>query len=146
MEKEIPPIESPESTDPVEPTEALPAAPLPSVFYRAKLDADRVYWGWEQVAALAEGDVEVPKDCDLKTGHYRHNDMAEPEPRFEPLNREQKRDAPDAPSMERALYGLIQSQGATAPAYSLQWARWYETTIDAHAAAVKVGIDRGNKS
>jgi hypothetical protein len=38
--------------------------------YRAKLNADGIYQGIEEVASLAAGDVEVPGDCDLAVGEY----------------------------------------------------------------------------
>ena len=103
---------------------------MPQIYYRAKLDADRIYWGVEQVPSLTAGDVEVPRDCDLRPGHYRHDLLLQ---RFEPLARAAKRDTPEAPSLERALYELLKQMDAP-PAYSAEWMRWYETTIDARGA------------
>lgn len=100
--------------------------------YRAKLDADSIYWGVEEVAELEVGDVEVPRDCDLKPGHYRHDGE-----KFIPLERHQRRDSQNAPMTERALYELLLSMkraGNPVPAYCDEWARYYEQTMDARGA------------
>lgn len=107
--------------------------------YRAKLDADGIYWGVEQVAALAAGDVEVPQECDLKPGHYRWNRDAKPEPCFEPLPKSLRRDAPEQPLTERALYELFLAMleaGQPLPRYCIEWGAWFETTIDARGYGV----------
>lgn len=108
----------------------------PRAFFRAKLDADRLYWGVEAVAALEPGDVEVPERCDLKPGHYRWNPEAKPVPRFEVLERSQRRVEQGAPLADRALYELIwqmHQEGSAIPQYCADWACWYETTMDASA-------------
>jgi len=109
-------------------------SPLASpVFYRAKLDADRIYWGVEEVAALEPGDVEVPAQCDLKHGHYRWNPDAKPVPRFDPIEREARKSAPEAPSRDKAFALLIDAlaAGTTIPEYTRKWREWFATTIDA---------------
>lgn len=95
--------------------------------HRAKLDADMVYWGVEEVATLSKGDVEVPCDCDLSPGHYKYD--AE-HARFEPLETKQRRDVPGEPIMERALYEMIKAQGDSATAYCQEWIKHYEAAID----------------
>jgi hypothetical protein len=112
--------------------------PHAPVFHRARLDADLVYWGVEQVTALGPRDIEVPAECDLKPGHYRWNPDAKPEPCFDPLKRDQRRDTPEQPLTERALYELLlamQQAGQPVPPYCQQWACWYEQTMDAKGIA-----------
>jgi hypothetical protein len=112
--------------------EIAPAAP--PRLYRAKLDADRIYWGVEEVATLDPGDIEVPADCDLKQGHYRWNPEATPVPRFDPLEREARKSAPEAPSRDKAFAHLIDAlaaTGAAIPEYTRKWREWFATTIDA---------------
>jgi len=102
--------------------------------YRAKLDADRIYWGVEEVAALEPGDVEVPAQCDLKHGHYRWNPDAKPVPRFDPIEREARKSTPEAPSRDKAVAHLIDTLaagGTTIPEYTRKWREWFATTIDA---------------
>ena len=101
-------------------------APVP-VYFRAKLDADCVYWGVEEVSVLTDGDIEVPADCDLKPGHYKYNRQAN---WFEALPREQKRDTPEVPSFERALFALIKSLPYEPPLHCKEWAAWYEKSFD----------------
>lgn len=96
--------------------------------YRAKIDADRVYWGVEQVATLAAGDVEIPKDCDLAPGAYKWDANA-----FVPLA-PVNRKATSAPSTEKALALLIDALVAAKvaiPEYTAAWRAHFATTIDA---------------
>lgn len=96
-------------------------------YFRAVLDADRVYWGVEEVASWTVGDVEVPEDCDLKPGHYQWDATGE---KFVPLLREQRRDTPEAPSLERAFYALLKSF-PDLPPHCQEWVQWFEKSFDA---------------
>ena len=93
--------------------------------FRAKLDSDQVYWGVEIVEELGTNDVVVPEDCDLRPGHYWWDGE-----KFMPLAREAKRDAPEAPALDRALFEMINNT-PDAPAYCKELAAWYATTMDA---------------
>jgi hypothetical protein len=114
-----------------------PAAAAPEALlrrYRATLDADRIYWGVEVVGEIGLDDVEVAQHCDLKPGHYRWNAEAKPVPRFDPLERESRKSAPEAPSRDKALAQLVDAlaaSGATIPEYTRKWREWFATTIDA---------------
>lgn len=110
------------------------APEVPPCACRAKLDADGIYWGVEEVAAIAPGDVPVPAGCDLKPGHYRWNPEAKPAPRFDPLERAARKTEPGSPLADRALYELLwqlHQAGQGVPQYCADWACWYETTVDA---------------
>lgn len=96
------------------------------LLYRAKLDADGVYFGVEYVRELADGDVPVDADCDLAPGKYKWNADAN---RFEPLPRGQQKSSPGAVTAERALFDLI-SATPNAPASCLAWADNYKKTFD----------------
>ncbi len=105
--------------------------------YRAKLDADQIYWGVEAVDELADGDVAIDPDCDLAQGKYKWNADAHPTPCFEPLPKDQRRDTPQQPLADRALYELIVSldkAGMKLPDYCEEWAMWYEKTLDMRGA------------
>lgn len=93
--------------------------------FRAKIDVRGIYQGVEPVEELIEGDIEVPEDCSLKAGAYFWNAQHQ---RFDPLPKTMVRPAPDVPSLEEALYALI-IQLPDAPAASISWAKYYETTI-----------------
>lgn len=105
----------------------------PVTVFVADLDADGVYWGVIEKprADIAEADFEVPKDCDLAPGKYRYN--AAPDriggPGFDPLERSKQKAAPTAPTFERALYDLIVNPDDHK--YAIEWAKWYETTMEA---------------
>lgn len=102
--------------------------------FRAKLDFDQVYWGVEEVAQLAAGDVQVPADCDLRVGAYRWDAK---NARFEPLPPSQVKKAEGAPSLEQAFAALVDhvKQIDTAgtvdlPASVQAWREHYNTTLD----------------
>ena len=91
--------------------------------HRAKLDHDRVYWGVEEVEALAPDDVEVPADCDLKPGMYRWDGAT-----FALLAHAQRKSAPEAPTIEQAFYDLL-TTGPEAPRV-VAWRDWMKQTMD----------------
>lgn len=76
--------------------------------YRAKIDHDGVYWGVEEVAALAAGDLEVPADCDCKPGAYRLMPAVGDEPAYlEPIEPQNIKAVAGAPTLEQAFYALL---------------------------------------
>lgn len=121
----------------------------------AKLDHDQVYWGLgdpvplEELKpgdrvfgdpalkdALPEGVVYVERDCDLPPGRYQLSAPSADHPfwHFVPLDARRARLVPDAPNAERALYELaldLYKRDHHLPPYLLDWALWWETTIDA---------------
>lgn len=94
--------------------------------YRAKLDADGVYFGVEPVSELLDGDVQVEPNCDLAHGKYKWSPAAQ---RFEPLPRGQQKNAPGEVTLEQALFDLIRATPA-APASCLSWVENYQKTFD----------------
>jgi hypothetical protein len=100
--------------------------------HRAKVDADRIYWGVESVTALADGDFEVPADCDCTPGAYR---LSADGLRLEPLPPQQQRTAPDVVSTEMALAELIDfvaaQGGPELPAKVQAWRTEMKNSFDA---------------
>jgi hypothetical protein len=106
--------------------------------FRAVLDQDMIYWGAEEVSELKESDVPIPRELDLKSGHYRWNPVATPAPRFDPLPKVMRKVQQTAPDRDRAFYELVwqmHQDKVTIPKYTLDWACWYETTLDADNGA-----------
>jgi hypothetical protein len=105
----------------------------PGVCHVANLDVDGVYWGVieKHCEDLTDADFAVPANCDLAPGKYRLNrDPARiGGPGFDPLERSKQKQAPTAPTFERALYDLIVNPDDHK--YAIEWAKWYETTMEA---------------
>lgn len=97
--------------------------------YRAKLDFDLVYWGVEQVDALAAADVAVPVDCDLRPGAYRWDVK---NARFEPLAPSQVKKAEGAPTLEQAFADLVVQIATQAdlPPRTKAWLDNFNKTVD----------------
>jgi len=93
--------------------------------FRARLDHAGVFWGVEQVPALAPGDVPVPVDCDLRPGAYRWDAGTR---RFEPLPRQRQCAAPAAPTLEEAFAALLE-HGPGHPTV-LAWRGWFDNSVD----------------
>lgn len=113
----------------------------------ARLDHDLVYWGLGEempcgdakagdlvfgdpvaIPALPEGAVYVDRGCDLPHGMQRWNATAR---RFEPLPREQRKAAPEAPTLEQALYDYLATLPAAAlPTRTAAWCAWFRRTVD----------------
>lgn len=109
--------------------------------FRAKLDADRIFRGIEEVDELAPGDVEVPPACDLKPGWYRWNAA---EKTFDALPPHQRKGAEDVVDSERALYEfwkVLHERGEPLPQHTLEWCVAWETSFDGITGA---GIDRAD--
>lgn len=97
--------------------------------YRAKIDHDGVYWGVEEVAALAAGDLEVPADCDCKPGAYRLMPAVGDEPAYlEPIEPQNIKAVAGAPTLEQAFYALL-TEGPDAPRV-LAWGEAFKQTVD----------------
>ena len=102
----------------------------------AKLDAAGVFQGVGEVAKLT--DLHLPLDqiggeCDLPPGKYRWDRQRKT---FVPLRAAAVAPARDVPTLERAVYALIKRMDMP-PEDAQRWADWYETTIEAQAAAAK---------
>ena len=98
--------------------------PAPAGVTVAHVDDAGVYWGVieKHAADVTETDVRVPADCDLAPGKYRLDDSRT---RFVPLRSFERREAPEVPSVEAALYALIKAETAP-PAAAAAWATWWE--------------------
>ena len=110
-----------EKPDPI--SDARPPATI------AQLDAKRVYWGIKTIPAdqLTTDDVEVPADCDLAPGRYKHSlERKRFEPMLEPAEK------PNVISVEQVLCELAKialGQGVKSEllaSYIVQ----YENSID----------------
>jgi hypothetical protein len=93
--------------------------------FRAKIDAKGIYRGIEAVEELVDGDVEVPEDCSLAPGAYIWNTE---HGRFDPLPKSKRTASPDTPSLEDALYAMIEVMDIV-PEECDKWAKWYKTTL-----------------
>lgn len=130
------------------PAGAAPAAPKPLVACVAVLDHDGVYWPplEERLAetvkpgelvfgdpaltdVLPAGAIYVDVDCDLPGGKYRWDGKAK---RFEPLPREQRKEMPQAPTLEQAFYDFVTDGGRVTPTPPLvaAWVAWFRKTFD----------------
>lgn len=121
----------PETPAVAEPAAEPEAKPAPAKAYRAKLDADGIYWGVEEVDALGDADFKVPADCDLKPGAYRLNADAK---RMDPLLPQHVKLEPAAPDFQRAFYDLaaaMHARDGALPASTLAWCLAYEASFDA---------------
>lgn len=100
---------------------------------RAKLDHDGVYWGAEEVDALADADAPVPDDV-IRPGAYRWVPAGNGLPgHFAPLAPSQVKKIETAPSLEQAVYALV-TQGAADPRVSA-WVKAHEASLDAAGGA-----------
>lgn len=104
---------------------------------RARLDHDGVYFGFDDVEDLKEGEVDAG-DGDLRLGAYRWiaaDEKTGAVGHFAPLPPSQVRAAADGPDAERATYELAvalhQFNAATVPEAVITWAIGYERSFDA---------------
>lgn len=97
--------------------------------HRAKIDHDGVYWGVEEVAALAAGDFEVPHGCDCKPGAYRLKPaVGDAVAYLEPIEPQNIKAVAGAPTLEQAFYALL-AEGPDAPRV-LAWREAFKTTVE----------------
>lgn len=97
--------------------------------HRARLDHDLIYWGVEEVPALAAGDVAVPADCDLKLGAYRWvPETPERTGHFHPLPVAQQKSAPGAPTLEEAFAAFLTGGAEAAPVVA--WLAAYNASME----------------
>jgi hypothetical protein len=127
---------------------AEPAAPEPLVALVAVLDHDGVYWPPleprlpdavkagelvfgppELQKVIPEGAVYVDAGCDLAGGQYKWNALMR---RFDPLPREQRKEAPKAPTLEQAFYDFVTDGGQARPLQPrvAAWVDWFVKTLD----------------
>lgn len=115
----------------------------------ARLDADGVFWGVEErsAAEVKPGDVvflegALAQGVSIETATYIDGLPDNPPGRFRwdpatgsfvPLPKHQIKDAPEAPSFERAFYELVkhvEGTGVALPVATAEWAQWFKRTMD----------------
>lgn len=106
------------------------------MFYRAKLDHHGIYWGVEAAEFLADGDIEVPVDCDLRPGAYRlaPPDAEHPQARFMPIEPTRVSAVPTKITSDEAFYALTlamhQALPTSVPKIVIEWAAQFEKSWD----------------